>query len=195
MNEHGTRQRAGLWRRAAARAIDALVMAVLALLILTVASVVSWVIAGPVFWTDENVEEYWIVFLLVLVVGSIPVTRYEVAATARRGQTFGKRCTGIRVDPWNDEAASVNDGPCLPGRACFVRWAIPHGACLFAAVGATMVVLPSPRPLDGLAIVGAGLWALLFVYLSSVLDENGRGWHDKAAGTIVVMARDSHMEQ
>ena len=192
MNEHGTRQRAGLWRRAAARAIDALVMAVLALLIFTVASVVSWVIARPGFWTDENVGEFWIVFLLVLVVGSIPVTRYEVAATARRGQTFGKRCTGIRVDPWNDEAASVNDGPYLPGRACFVRWAIPHGACLFAVVGATMVMLPSPRPLD---IVGAGLWTLLFVYLSSVLDENGRGWHDKAAGKIVVMARDAHMEQ
>ena len=37
---------------------------------------------------------------------------------------------------------------------------------------------------------GAGLAAWLLVYASSLFDSDGRGWHDKAAGTVVVTASD-----
>ena len=35
--------------------------------------------------------------------------------------------------------------------------------------------------------VGAGVVTWAAVYASSLFDKNGRGWHDKAAGTIVVV--------
>ena len=45
---------------------------------------------------------------------------------------------------------------------------------------------PSTSPTDGGYVgAGAGVAAWAVVYASSLFDNNGRGWHDKAAGTIV----------
>ena len=65
---------------------------------------------------------------------SVPAVCYEVVPTARRGQTYGKRCMEIRVVPWNGGGDSFGSRPHLSGTACMVRWAIPHGAGLLAAV-------------------------------------------------------------
>ena len=65
-------------------------------------------------------------------------------------------------------------------------WAVPHGAGIFTGVAAGLVVAPTVGEYG--VLVGAGGWLAVSaaVYMSSLLDTNSRGWHDKAAGTIVV---------
>lgn len=88
---------------------------------------------------------------------------------------------------WADRAATASDQQ-FPDLFCnLVRWAIPHAPGLIAAVIAGPIVVTS----DGLEgvfafAVGAGLAWWLLVYASSLFDSHGRGWHDKAAGTVVV---------
>lgn len=97
---------------------------------------------------------------------------YEVIPTSRRGRTIGKlivRTTVIRSD----------DGS-LPGLgASFIRWltaALPTTAFAVFATG----LVPSGR-------VVAFAWGLfsVAVCMSAIRDGNRRGWHDKAAGTLV----------
>ena len=151
--------------------------------------------------TGENWGAFLALWVLLSVLALIPVVQYEVASTVGEGQTFGKRRLGIRVVPWDGQATSTSDQQVLKRMQCVVRWAIPHVAWLVITVVAGVLAFPIVQEwawanwfvfygISG----GAGLWAMMLVYLSSVLDENGRGWHDKAAGTIVVMAPDPHMQ-
>lgn len=189
MNEPSAVEPADLWQRAAARAIDALVMAILGSLMTLVAALVSVLIAQPDLFSDENWEDFFLLFLLLTIAASIPVARYEVASTARRGQTLGKRSMGIRVVHWDDHAASTSDHR-LPLTRSLVRWAVPHIAGVTVAVTAAMVSFPMIARFRTIFFIsaGAGLTAWMLVYLSSLWDKDGRGWHDKAAGTVVVEA-------
>ena len=125
---------------------------------------------------------------------ALPVARYEVAATARRGQTFGMRSMGIRVVLCDDQGAPTSDFECPDVRCSIERWAVPHGAGLFAGVVAGVV---AERIWYHGALVGVGaggaVWTV--VYLSSLWDKHGRGWHDKAAGTVVVLDAQSATQQ
>ena len=97
---------------------------------------------------------------------------YEVIPTSRRGRTIGKvivRTTVVRSD----------DGS-LPGLgASFIRWATAALPTTAFAVCATGLV-PSGR-------VVAFAWGLfsVAVCMSVIGGDNRRGWHDKAAGTLV----------
>lgn len=85
---------------------------------------------------------------------------YEVALIALRGQTVGKMATGVRV-----VRADTGD---LPGWGKSIgRWAIPYLAGLLPVVGWLLSVL---------------------TYVSLTWDDRRQGWHDKAAGTVVVKA-------
>ena len=85
---------------------------------------------------------------------------YEVIQIAVWGQTLGKRATGIRV------INAAHGG--LPGWGKAIgRWAVPSIVSL-------------------IPIVGALLWILCYVSLT--WDRVYQGWHDKAAGTLVVRA-------
>jgi uncharacterized RDD family membrane protein YckC len=85
------------------------------------------------------------------------VVGYEVVLTATQGATLGKRALRLRV-------VRRLDGS-LPswGRAA-VRWLLPAAGLLACFVGG------------------------LVVYASPLLDRSGfnRGWHDRAAGTVVI---------
>jgi len=102
------------------------------------------------------VEGVFLAALLIVLASLL----YDPLFIAIRGQTVGKKATGIRV-----VRADNGELPTL-GRS-FARWALPG-------------VL--------LAIPGAG-YALAALCFSSLLrDASRRGWHDKVAGTVVVKA-------
>ncbi|MCY3806807.1 MAG: RDD family protein [bacterium] len=85
---------------------------------------------------------------------------YDPLLIAIRGQTIGKKATGIRV-------VRADNGELPTLGASFARWALPG-------------VL--------LAIPGAGYVLVALCFSSLTRDASRRGWHDKVAGTIVVVA-------
>ena len=85
---------------------------------------------------------------------------YEVVQIAVWGQTLGKRMTGIKV------VGAAHGG--LPGWGKAVgRWLIPGLVSLIPIVGWLLAIL---------------------CYVSLTWDRVYQGWHDKAAGTLVVRA-------
>ena len=191
MNHRETHQLASPKSRAAARAIDAVVTAALALVMAFVAGCsalfLSW--NSQDYLGDDTTGDFnaWMIALSLL--GLIPVACYEIVSTARRGQTFGKSCLGIGVVLWDDQTTAPACGlECPDARRSIERWTVPHGSGLIAGVVAGAI---AARGIDYYGVfVGAGAWLVVSTvfYLSSLLDKNGRGWHDKAAGTIVVEA-------
>ena len=101
---------------------------------------------------------------------------------AWRGQTLGKAICRIRIVRTSD-----GDKPHL-GQA-IVRWAIPVAAGVTMMIVAGMAV-SGVRADETRFLVLFAAWAPM--YLTSFLDNDGRrrGWHDKAARTIVVRASD-----
>ena len=131
---------------------------------------------------NETWNALWILFILLAL---IPVARYEVTPISKRGQTLGKNIAGIRVQ-CNDRAPTGDSQP-PDFRQSVERWVVPHGAGLLVGVVATLVAVPTIKDYGGYVGVGAGAAVWAAVYASSLFDKNGRGWHDKAAGTIVVV--------
>ena len=93
-----------------------------------------------------------------ILVGLVIGIGYEVVQIALWGQTLGKRMIGIKV------IHAAHGG--LPGWGkAFGRWAIPGLLALIPLVG----------------------WLLsILCYVSATWDRVYQGWHDKAAGTLVV---------
>ena len=197
MNDHQAFHVASPKKRAAARAIDALVTVVLAALMTMAAGCTAAVIAFASMdnWGDDHSGAFLAWFILFALLALVPVARYEVASTARRGQTFGKRCMGIRVVLWDDQAAPTGDLECPDARCSVERWVVPHGAGLLAGVVAGVVAAQKIGDYGVLVGAGVGLAVLTVVYASSLRDEHGRGWHDKAAGTVVVLEAESATQQ
>ncbi|WP_423920188.1 RDD family protein [Candidatus Poriferisodalis sp.] len=92
---------------------------------------------------------------------------YEVMQTALWGRTLGKRIVDIRV-------VNLSTGGHPGWGRSLIRWAVP-----LVPVAALARVLPPPVVLA--AFVGAVLCPLSLVW-----DRKNQGWHDKAAGTVVV---------
>jgi uncharacterized RDD family membrane protein YckC len=134
-----------------------------------VVDLVLEVIAGGllgILWIDWAVDESdtdWGIIGLVVgftVVMVLFVSLYEVAFVAWRGQTPGKMLTGIRVVRADTD-----------GRAGVLRAA----ARLLPLL---TVVIP---------VVGYILAAVAYGWV--LVDGEGRGWHDRLAGTRVVAVR------
>ncbi len=84
---------------------------------------------------------------------------YEVVLIRTRGQTVGKRVLHIKV-------VRITDGQPPDWTASIMRYLLP--------------ILPALVPLPG-------VWLLSpVVYLVAILSPLRQGWHDRAAGTIVV---------
>ena len=185
MTDHQAHKPARLWRRAAARLCDACVMAVVEAVMIVMAGLIAVIVTRPGSFDED---QFMILWVLLMVPASIPAYLFEVGATARWSQTFGKRLADIRVVPWDDETAAVAGDVRLAHWRFAARWAIPIVPGIVAAVAVAIVVLPGAQDGDdfGWLLIGAFAvpWAL--VYASSLWDKNRRGWHDKAAGTIVV---------
>lgn len=98
--------------------------------------------------------------LAVTALGALIGILYEVTLVATRGQTVGKMATGIVV--------IRSDSGLLPGWGKATgRWALPAVLGFIPFIG--------------------GLVALV-CYLSLTWGRNHQGWHDKVAGTYVVMS-------
>lgn len=109
--------------------------------------------------SEEGVAAIVSLFLLPSVLAAIGVA-YEVSMIALKGQTLGKMATSVKV-------VRSDNGELVGWGKSVGRWIIP--------------VLLSVIPYIG--------WILaLLVYVSLTWDKTRQGWHDKAAGTIVVKA-------
>jgi uncharacterized RDD family membrane protein YckC len=93
---------------------------------------------------------------------------YEVVLIRMWGQTIGKRVVGIKV-------VRVTDGNLPDWTASFVRYLLP----------VIPILLPVP-------VVNVAL--SLVVYLVAVTHPLRRGWHDRAAGTLVIKAQSAPRE-
>ena len=180
-------------RRVAARAIDAAVTVVLALVAMMVAGFTAGIVTLYVHGfsgSDEATLYVWMILFSLLAL--IPVARYEVTAIARRGQTLGKKTMGLRVVVWDEGAGAPVDGSGGVGAGRSIeRWAVPHGAGLLAGVVAGAAAAPMIGAYG--LLVGADTWLVVsaVIYLSALGDPHRRGWHDKTAGTAVVEAAPS----
>ena len=110
---------------------------------------------------------------------------YEVALTARSGQTLGKDALSIMV-------VRHDDGQLPTAAAAFIRWIVPAVASVAGAVVVAMIPVPKPQGLEDWVPAAGGLVAWMLVYASSMWDADWRGWHDKAAGTVVVNEPQPH---
>ena len=124
-------------------------------------------------WGEEIVHEALRkTSLIASLVVFTALLAYEASAVRKTGQTRGKRRLDIVrvVNRADGEVPSLN--------APFVRSLVPAAAGAAGSVGATMAGLRIP------AVVGLAAW--LVVYSSALWGKDRRGWHDMAAGTIVV---------
>ena len=96
---------------------------------------------------------------------------YESATIGLSGQTWGKRRRRVRV-------VGLGGGAPSSARA-FARCLVPAAAGIAGSVGTELAGLRAS------ALWGLGLWFL--VYVSAMWGRKGRGWHDMAAGTVVVV--------
>ena len=110
---------------------------------------------------------------------------YEVFMLTNKGQTVGKMAMSIRV-------VGDDDGTLPDGSMTTKRWLVPNAAYFLPFVLLAFLPLVS---LEGAVIIVLLLMFLLFValvmntlvYVSSLWDSTRQGWHDKLAGTLVIM--------
>jgi uncharacterized RDD family membrane protein YckC len=100
--------------------------------------------------------------LWVQLVATAVSALYEVVLIRTRGQTIGKRVLGIKV-------VRSTDGALPDWTASIVRYILP--------VLAALLPVPIVNVLLSLAI-----------YLVAIVHPLRQGWHDRAAGTVVVLA-------
>ena len=122
------------------------------------------------------------------------VLLYEAAMIAMtwwRGQTLGKMLLGVQVIAYSDSR--------MPSALrSIIRWAFPLAATpplidAFIRDIPELVNNEEAAALSGRAWwlwVALGWW--LLVHASTLWDSQRRGWHDKAAGTIVIKAAPPH---
>ena len=157
--------------RLGARVIDWIILG-LVLIVLAIVLFVSFSRAsfefdlvglGPAMTAEEQATENRVIAALGVASAAI-VMLYEVALIAWRGQTVGKMATRVKV--------VRKDNGLVPGWGKSAgRWLVP------AIPGLVGWFIPS--------ISFIGLLSLL-VYVSLTWDKVRQGWHDKAAGTLVI---------
>lgn len=116
-----------------------------------------------VIWVETFVipesDPWALVFLLQLVaLGLVAAFLYELPLTAAYGQTVGKLLIGARV-------VRVADGAVPGWGRSAARWSVLYLPLVLPIIGVPLTVLIAASPL---------------------FDARHRGWHDKAAGTVVV---------
>ncbi|MCC6226217.1 MAG: RDD family protein [Microthrixaceae bacterium] len=151
-----------IWIRLVARLLDALVIE---------APFLAWAFAAGIVRSvggEVRLEAPgWFLVLSTLV----PVV-YEWAAISIFGRTIGKAVMGLRVARVSDDgkpnAQQAAFRILVPAVPEFVLLAIPDSDSMIAFI---------------LSVAGQ------YVYLTSLFHPQGRGLHDRAAGTIVLRAR------
>ena len=116
----------------------------------------------------DNINNAVITAFLLILANVVIFITYEVLMTALKGQTLGKMATSIRV------VRADNGEPVGWGKS-IGRWIIPHVPLMLAI---PLLIVP---PISLFLLL-----APLLVYVSFTWDRTRQGWHDKAAGTIVI---------
>ena len=173
---------ASLGTRLAAKLIDLTITAVIAFIALMYFTVATLNILIAKQYTDA--EAYWAASLYV------SVLVYEaamIAATAWRGKTPGKKLLGIQV--------VAHSGSRTPSALrSIIRWALPLAATA-PLVDTFIRDIPEFANRQEAPALSGRVWWLwvalgwwLLVHASALWDSQRRGWHDKAADTIVIKA-------
>ena len=133
-------------------------------------------------YTDQEAYRLSAPFLAVVV--------YEaaiIAATAWKGKTPGKKLLNIRI--------VTRSGSLMPSALrSIIRWALPLAATA-PLIDALIRDIPELANNEHTAALSGRVWWLwvalgwwLLVHASTLWDSQRRGWHDKAADTIVIKA-------
>ena len=157
--------------RLAARFLDPVVVILFALCTYVIGGV-AWFM--PSFGAGADLTRVAILRtnLVVSFVALSVVVLYEMAAIGLSGQTWGKRRRRVRV-------VACRDGATPPSARALVRALVPAVAGVSGCVGAALADSWPP------ALGGLVMW--LVVYVSAMWGRDGRGWHDLAAGTVVIV--------
>ena len=149
---------AGAGARLGARIIDIVIMGVAMILLLIIGVMALLGFSSGDSVTDDEETIGWAFIFGFTGIAALVGLLYEVVLIATRGQTLGKMMTSIKV-------VRADDGS-VPGWGKSIgRWIIPVVLAFIPAVG----------------------WLLsLLVYVSLLWDSARQGWHDKAAGTLVI---------
>ena len=181
---------AGLGARLAAKLIDSTVTAIIAFVAFVAFVLLSMSATGFSFVSHSeseplnNDEAYGLAWPYA------SVLLYEaamIATTAWRGKTPGKKLLGIQV------IAHSGSGTPSALRA-IIRWALPLAAAA-PLVAAFILDIPELANNERAAALSGRVWWIwvavgwwLLVHASTLWDSQRRGWHDTAAGTIVIRA-------
>ncbi|MXZ53708.1 MAG: RDD family protein [Acidimicrobiaceae bacterium] len=163
---------AGPGRRLAARLLDFVIVSAITWVPGVVAVMAFLVVACcAALPTEDQMNTARAILLGFLVLIAAIVLLYEVVLTSLRGQTIGKMATHTKV------VRADNGSRAGPVRSL-------SRAVLPAAIPAAAVLVRSGGPI---VYVGAFLWLVVLASFGSIAwDGLRRGWHDKAAGTLVV---------
>ena len=182
-------QLAGLAARITAKLIDVAVTAIIAFVAFSVFEffatfnvLITSLASGPKHYTDSMAYRFASPFLAVLLFEAA-----LIASTARKGTTPGKKLLKIRV------VAQLGLRPPTALRA-IVRWALPL-APTAPLIDAFIRDIPEFVNEEHWPALSGRVWWIwvalgwwLLVHTSTLWDSQRRGWHDKAAGTIVINA-------
>ena len=151
-------QLAGAGSRLGARIIDGVIMTGLVIILFVIG--IASALGADAAWTEEDSSAAAGVFVGLALLAVLIGILYEVTLIAVRGQTLGKMAVRIKV------VRADNGLP--PGWGKSIgRWIIPAALGFIPFIG----------------------WLLsLLVYISLLWDKVRQGWHDKAAGTLVIKA-------
>ena len=173
---------AGLLARFGAKTVDLTITAVIAFAALAFFAIAT---VNPF-----EVEVYTAAEAYPLASPFLGVLLFEaalIAKTSRKGTTPGKKLLNIKV------VAQSGSGTPTALRA-IIRWTLPLAAAapLVEAFIREIPELAGDEPEPALSgrvwwiWVAVGWW--LLVHASALWDSQRRGWHDRAAGTIVIKA-------
>ncbi|KAA0233605.1 MAG: hypothetical protein JJLCMIEE_03477 [Acidimicrobiales bacterium] len=158
--EFGAGSRAGIGARAGARILDFLLALYLPAVVAGFILLdVEKVGSGEKEEVSRIVGPLWLVIIVSFAVYLV----YDSVLTSTRGQTVGKMLFSLKV-------VSYDDGYVPTPSRSLLRFIVPNFALVI-----------------GLSLISGGV--ALIVYLSALGDGLYRGWHDKAARTIVLRTR------
>ena len=175
-------QLAGFGTRLAAKLIDLTVTAIIAFVALVFFSIATLDLFEARVYTAAEAYPLASPFLGVLLFEAT-----MIAMTARKGTTLGKKSLNIQV--------IVHSGSGTPSALrAIIRWALPLAAAA-PLVAAFILNIPELANNERAAALSGRVWWIwvavgwwLLVHASTLWDSQRRGWHDTAAGTIVIKA-------
>ena len=173
-------------QRVAARLLDLLRMGIALALGLVPAACVEVGVQsmGSPSWEFRLTRVDWLESLPLIVFGVVVALGYELVRLARKGKTAGKASLRLEL------RSASEPGLAASRKRAVSRYLVSVGACVAAAgsafaVAGVLGIVWSPGRVVVLAVVPCvAAWASCL--LTALMRADRRGWHDLAAGTVLV---------